>query len=652
MITSLFLRHFKIYKGITFVPITEGCGFSSLIGENGVGKSSILEALDFAINKKNNTDWPINNEAKNEGGLSGSNIPFIAPVYLLRKDSLRKSKKDDLENYEKAIKLSAFLWKTKIKTKSSTLDEFYKHRAELKQNFPEEEYLLLIVGKKFNEGGIFFGSYHNYIDFVLENPLIKPTEEEIQKYFKGFYEYIISHYSYIYIPVETDVHTYTKLETQDMQKLMDKNIQSEIESAIRPGTLKQINKDLDNFVKEIESVLEIYEYRGYYKNSLTMPDLVSKIIEAYFSIKVLNRKSETDGKRIPVSELSSGEKRKALIDVAYSFLIKNTVRESNIVLAIDEPEASLHMSACYSQFEKLINLGKYNHQIIVSTHWYGYLPIVSHGSATSIKKNGRNEITIDYFNLYNYRETITQSRKQIKGILPVDYNIKSYNDLVQSIVFSIIQEVPYNWIICEGLSEKIYFEEIFSDEIASKYLRILPLGSFKEVRKVYNYLLSPIKDPDYNIKGKVICLIDTDNERVEVECVKVKNLFFDRLLNTEKEGTTLVEVDSNLTSPPTEIEDCLHPTLFYQTLLEFSEEYEDIKELLIHNSLNENARNSYEFMDLRNSERKTIKTFFDDHEGFNKIRFAKKYIELLKNDFFKDLSPLKWTNDIKKRINN
>ena len=87
------------------------------------------------------------------------------------------------------------------------------------------------------------------------------------------------------------------------------------------------------------------------------------------------------------------------------------------------------MSACYNQFEKLINLGKHNHQIIVSTHWYGYLPIVTNGSATSIKKNTKNDITIDYFNLYNYRETITQSRKQIKGILPIDYSIKSYNDL-------------------------------------------------------------------------------------------------------------------------------------------------------------------------------------------------------------------------------
>ena len=645
----MFLRHFKIYKGISFIPISEGNGFSSLIGENGVGKSSVLEALDFAINKKNNQEWPINNEAKNEGGLGGANIPFIAPVFLIKKDVLKKSKREDAENFEKAVKLSNFLWNTKYKTKTKSLDEFYDHREELKAVYNNEEYLLLIIGKKYNESGIYFGSYHNYLNFINENPAIQHSEDELQKYFKGFYDYIISHYSYIYIPVETDVNTYTKLETQDMQKLMDRNIQSEIEKAIKPQTLKQINKDLDNFVKDIEGVLEIYEYKGHFKNSLTMPDLVSKIIEAYFSIKVLNRKSENDTKRIPVSELSSGEKRKALIDVAYSFLLKNNDRDSNIILAIDEPEASLHISSCYGQFEKLIKISKQNHQIIISTHWYGYLPVVTNGSATSIRKNNKNEISIDYFNLYNYRETITQSRKKIKGQLPVDYNIKSYNDLVQSIIFSLLQENNYNWIICEGLSEKIYFTEMFKDQIKNNNLRVLPLGSFKEVKKIYMYLLSPIKDPDYTIKGKVFCLIDTDTEKVEVPYELNKNLFFERLLNKD-EGTVLIDVNSNLMNPPTEIEDCLNPIMYYQTLMEFSEEDNKIKTILQNNSLIETAKNSSEFLDLKTSEKKSIKDFFDGNEGFNKVRFAKKYTEISKQNFYSDIESLNWINNIKKRI--
>lgn len=282
MVTSLFLRHFKIYKGIRFIPLSEGVGFSSLIGENGVGKSSVFEALDYTLNRKSISDWPINNEAKSEGGLGGANIPFIAPVFLIHKDKLRNSRKDEVELFKKAEKLSSFLWNTKIKTKSKSLEDFYAHRQELKKVYDQKEYFLLLVGRKYNEVGIYFGSYHNYLDFVNTNSAIQHTEEELQSYFRGFYDYVVSHYSFLYIPVETDVHTYTKLETQEMQKLMDRNIQTEIEKAIKPSILKQINKDLDAFVQDVENVLEIYQYKGHFKNSLTMPDLFLKLLKLIF----------------------------------------------------------------------------------------------------------------------------------------------------------------------------------------------------------------------------------------------------------------------------------------------------------------------------------------------------------------------------------
>ena len=123
-----------------------------------------------------------------------------------------------------------------------------------------------------------------------------------------------------------------------------------------------------------------------------MPDLVSKIIESYFSIKELNKKIPGSTKTISVKELSSGEKRKALIDLAYSFLKKNSDRNSNLIIAIDEPESSLHVSSCYQQFEKLIEIAKENHQVLITTHWYGFLPIVTEGTATSINKSLDNKI--------------------------------------------------------------------------------------------------------------------------------------------------------------------------------------------------------------------------------------------------------------------
>lgn len=644
MVISIYVRNFKIYKGINFIPLSIGHPFTSIIGENGVGKSSILEALDFVFNKRDIKDWPVNNEAKYEGGIKGSNFPFVAPMMLIKKDQLRKSKKEDQEQFDKALVLSNFLWGTELKTKAKGFDEFYKHRDELSSMFNKDEYLLILIGKKHLEPGIYFGSFHSALDFIPE--INGKTKEELtQIYFKGFYDYIISHYSYLYIPVETDAYQFTKLETNEMQKLMDKNIQNEIETAITNKTVKSINVGLGKFVEEIEKTLSGYQYKGNHKDNLTMPDLVSKIIEAYFSIKVLNKKSDS-GRLVPVNNLSSGEKRKALIDVAYSFLIRDDNRDKNIILAIDEPETSLHISACFNQFEKLTTLANQGHQMMISTHWYGYLPIISRGSATSIQKDSDNNISINLFDLYNYREQILQARKKYRGPLPYDINLKSYNDLVQSIVLSLIADTPYNWIICEGLSEKIYLEHFFEENMKKNNLRILPVGGFKEVKKIFENLKSPINDPDYDVKGKVLCLIDTDKEVVKVDYKKHNNLIFLRLLNENQTESKLVDVDSVKVTPPTEIEDCLEPVAFYRTLKVFASGDQNLKELLDQNPFFTDSKNSGESLDLRQQDLFKLKDFFDKNLGANKINFAREYVEELKN--IKEPINQKWLTQIKK----
>lgn len=652
MIVSVIVRHYKIYKGINYVPISDGTNFSSILGENGAGKSSVLESLDCFFNKKPYTDWSINHEAKSEG-ITKDNSPYILPVFLIKKDRLRKNLKNDLEQYTKAEKLSNYLWETSEKSKGTFYDEFYEHREKLKEEFSPEDYFLILVGKRYKENGCFFGSYHNKLIFINEETFKEYEETELQKYFEGFYEYIISHYSFLYIPVETDVQTYTKLETLEMQKLMDKNIQTEIEKAITIKTINQINGHLDKFVEDIEGVLESYKYKGRYKNSLTMPDLVSKIIESYFSIKELNKKIPNSTKTIAVNELSSGEKRKALIDLAYSFLIKNNDRESNLILAIDEPESSLHISNCFEQFEKLIKIAKENHQILITTHWYGFLPIVTNGTAKSINKNFDNKITTDFFSLSNFREFIKQEKEKhkkqkVKGVLPIDYRIKSYNDLVQSIIISLIQEEPYNWIICEGSSEKIYFESFFKGEIQNKKLRILPVGGYDEVVKIYNYLLGPFKDSDYDKKGKIICLIDTDANRVDIKPDNNhKNLLFKRLVFNKTDNKILFNVDSDLTIETT-IEDSLDSENFVKTLQFFQKEHIELQVLLDERNVNLNSVYSKNALDLRDSEKDVLKKFFNKEKGRYKLIFAKKYLEIFEENSIN----INWVEEIKQIINN
>lgn len=52
MIIGVFLRNFKTYAGINYIPLTNGHSFCGLVGNNGIGKSSVLESLDCLLNNK------------------------------------------------------------------------------------------------------------------------------------------------------------------------------------------------------------------------------------------------------------------------------------------------------------------------------------------------------------------------------------------------------------------------------------------------------------------------------------------------------------------------------------------------------------------------------------------------------------------------
>ncbi|UOQ72878.1 hypothetical protein [Hymenobacter cellulosilyticus] len=155
-----------------------------------------------------------------------------------------------------------------------------------------------------------------------------------------------------------------------------------------------------------------------------------------------------------------------------------------------------------------------------------------------------------------------------------------------------------------------------------------------------------MNDPDYVIKGTVYCLIDTDTEILKVEVKSFKNLFFKRLLNKES-GTELVNVDNNTSTPPTEIEDCLNPRIYYETLKHFTDKDTDIEKILNDNEYNQDAKNSSEVFDLKDSEKKLIKGFFDKEQGENKVTFAKKYIEISKTEKFKNEEDPKWILEMK-----
>ena len=139
-------------------------------------------------------------------------------------------------------------------------------------------------------------------------------------------------------------------------------------------------------------------------------------------------------------------------------------------MAVDEPESSLHMSACFDQFLNLYEISRTCSQLLFSSHWYGFFPTIEKGFVSVITQDDQ-EHKFDLIDLENYRQSIKQQTYSSKGKLPFDIRLKSINDFVQSVIISMLSDDPFNWIICEGSSEKIYFSKYFEDEINNKKLR-------------------------------------------------------------------------------------------------------------------------------------------------------------------------------------
>ncbi|WP_313030804.1 AAA family ATPase [Massilia alkalitolerans] len=617
MLVGLFLRHYKTYKKINFIPVSFGPSFTSYMGANGVGKSSILDALDKFFN---GGDWSINSQARLEGGISGDDkVPFIMPVFLIERSLLEGKAIDD------ANALSSYLWSTEYKTVDA-LSEFYTLRAQLLKNgYSDATHYLLAIGKQYPKNAVFLGSFGTDPDLKVVREALGITEEKVTELLQK----ILNLYAYFYIPVEADASAYSALESKHVLKLLDENIRATIEAAIRAPTVPLINESLGAFIDDINESLEKYEYKGSYKNKLTMYDLVEKVFEAYFSIKILHGKR--DGSSLPIRDMSAGEKRRALIDLAYSLLARSKERGHTVLLAIDEPDASLHTSACHDQFSKLAEIPKLTvpqTQVLITTHWYGFLPIMQDGMAHAMQNVG-GKIEFHSFNLYNYREQIKQKISSASNSVALDVELKSHNDLIQAIVSSVIRSDGYNWILCEGLSDKIYLEFYLNDLIQKKNLRIIPLGGFKEVRRAYEYLIKPLNDTAYSPNGRVLCLVDTDAQLPSVDLVAgAKHIDFKRLIydNKSKE-CVIVDVQSEKRSPATEIEHALDPVEFIGAAnrLGNSSDSLALQGIVNKDDYNETSKSVYGYLDLAPSVDERMMTDYFDI-GDNKVKFAMEYV--------------------------
>lgn len=319
-------------------------------------------------------------------------------------------------------------------------------------------------------------------------------------------------------------------------------------------------------------------------------------------------------------------------------LIHRMIRQKpsgTLIVGFDEPEATLQTASCYEHFEKIYQLHTLNTQILLTSHWYGFIPLLTSGLLVDIIRHGYTRQFIR-FDISRFREEI-KIRKRIyreryHEELPVDITLKTVNDFIQSLIGSVINAPCYNWLICEGSSEMIYFNYYFAREIARERLRIVPVGGVREVRKIYSYLSVPFSDLQEYIRGNIVLLTDTDTQLLEFETPAIHHLYCYRLVNAHGESH-LVHIKSNPKSPATEIEDVLNGKVFHQALLSFKTEYPELLDFVSEEEKPETA--SYYALDLSPSEKERLTAFFDAHHQI-KTRFAEKYVAICREGNYRE----------------
>ena len=679
MIAGLLVRNYKVYNGVNFIPISLGDKFTAYFGQNGAGKSSILEALDTFFNDR---DWIIHRK-KTDFTPKYSETSYIIPIFLIKKTELEQRTEGQKYSYETCNKLSEYFWN--VDTTSSTaqgIKTFIDYKNYLKPKYYNDYFILPVGRLRGTSQGPYFGSFQNeksfFEYFQIENEIAKVTyegdeedidisesdreddkrkeDEAVAKYFKksNLIKYITNHYYYIYLPSEIDIEHYTKLESANMQELVRKNVKDAILGAITTEMVTSINSTLDDYVQEVSNDLKSYTYTTKESGNcaLAPEDFLRTIIRAYFSKRVLSKEQKNES-MIPVNLLSSGEKRKALVDVTVTLLQKG-IEDKQIILGIDEPEISLHVSGCYEQFEKLRNLADAGSQVLITTHWYGFLPICGHGMACNVYENtndSNQKRAISIFSLENYLEEVNlrkceeSKNKKEKSQnetgeqplsdlrqLPDDVYLKSRYDLVQAIVSSIRSEEQYNYLIVEGSSDKIYYENYLKPFIEKNNLRILAVGGIDNVIGLLNYLRLPLADIKKDVTSKIIGIVDNDDIQKPLDdsfkdsdILKYRRIRYD---STTKDIVLEKPTDKNKTGNVTTVEDILEPKLFAKTMRELLQELnmdEGLDASLFEDdNLNPYSVCSSDVIDYKQSEKEKVKKLFSK-KSF-KTQFAKKYV--------------------------
>lgn len=502
MISGIYLKNYKCYQKTIFVPVfNTGSNFVIYLGDNGVGKSAILEALNNFFSKKPN--WSRNRDSK-----KGATESFVAPIFWIKKDRKVEIKKEYFNKLEKALKMS------------------------ISGSFP-----LCIARKETGELTLFDGTR-------------ELTDAEHQQLAKKFYEKISKQYKLLYLGAEVNIDENVRINSEISEIILGSSIVSEVKKKIQESDSK--TRLLDNLNDILEKLIdqkftaklkEIDKRYSYGSSKGSLANITTQILarvstEAY----LYSRKLKFDGKSI--ENLSSGQRRTALLDYIKSLAESRSITSENLILAIDEPEISLDASRKMAQFEKLIALSELGIPVLATSHWYGWIAGASKGTSVLIcDKDGSKTIKSFDNGDFPFRD------------MP-KFEMRMIFDFLMSLGASAENTPTTKFLICEGPTDVNYLTSSLKNET----YKIFAVGkervkAFADIFKGYHW-----KKSGTEIKN-VAFIIDTDTDQKD----KYDNNYLYRWVKDDERVPDLVS-DGSYFFNKCEIEDVLEPKEYLDSI--------------------------------------------------------------------------------------
>ena len=268
MIAGVILRNFKTYRGLNYLPLSNGSNYCGLIGLNGIGKSSILEALECFFN--NIKKWNRNMDA-NKAEQS-----YVMPVFIFEKGFFRdKEQSSFAEKYSDTIR--TFIGNeipTTIHIQRKYIWEQIKKQLE---TFPLDDNSLIIpVG--IDENGVVVESiigdifdYYEKIDYpwgqnadkerIEYNQRIENRNEKIKNYLTSLIVTIKDVITYIYIPKDIEPERFVKFETEEIQHLIGSNLVDIVKKQLTRTEIDDISRNLRAFIDNLSNSLPNYMFK-------------------------------------------------------------------------------------------------------------------------------------------------------------------------------------------------------------------------------------------------------------------------------------------------------------------------------------------------------------------------------------------------------